>query len=145
MTRINASIKPKELCDQHLLAEYREITRVPTQAKNWYEKGMKDALPEDFRLGSGHVKFFYDKIKYLHLRFLSLKEEMIKRGNEVNIDDDRFLLLKDTKLYNDWQETKESRTLLQDRIMERLKGKTIKYYKEKISHEKYTSEIFCLY
>ena len=28
MTRINL-IPPKELCDQHLLAEFRELTRIP--------------------------------------------------------------------------------------------------------------------
>jgi len=145
MTRINAAIEPKELCDQHLLAEYREITRVPTQAKNWYDKGMKGKLPEDFRLGTGHVKFFYNKVKYLHLRFLALIQEMIRRGNEANIEDDRFLLLKDTEIYNDWQETKEARDLLYQRIMERLQGKEIKYYKEKISHKVYTGKIFCLY
>ena len=55
MTRINI-IPPAELCDQHLLAEHRELTRIP----NLVVKGKfsLEGQPSDYKLGTGHVKFF---------------------------------------------------------------------------------------
>ena len=42
MTRINL-VPPEELCDQHLLAEHRELTRIPNAvAKGKYH--LKDSL-----------------------------------------------------------------------------------------------------
>lgn len=145
MTRINAAIQPHELCDSHLLAEYREITRTTTLAYNWLNKGKKCELPDTFRLNTGHVKFFYNKIKYVHLRFLSLKKELIKRNFEANIEDDRFEALKNTEIYNDWQETKEARQILYERLFERLKTmKKIKYNKLEISLNEYKKDILIL-
>jgi len=69
MTRINL-VKPSELSDQHLVAEYREIFMVGSalqrsiKSKNW--KRTKEQLPKDFTLNVGHVKFFYNKGKYLN-------------------------------------------------------------------------------
>ena len=57
MTRIN-TIPPQELCDKHLMAEIREITRIPNTIKTG--KAIIANIPDTFRLGSGHVKFFYD-------------------------------------------------------------------------------------
>lgn len=142
MTRINSSIKPYELCDKHLIAEYREITRVPNLALNWLNNGKKSDIPDCFRLGNGHVKFFYNKIKYLHLRFLDIKKELIKRGFDANIEDSRFNSLKDTELYNDWKETKKSRDLICKRIYERLENKKIRHYKKNISKEQYFKNVF---
>lgn len=139
MTRINAAIKPSELSDKHLLAEYREISRVPNLAKNWLNR--KDKLPENFTLNSGHVKFFYDKIKYLHIRFLRLKDELIDREYELNIDDSRFIDLIDTELYNDWIETEEARNLLVERILDRLEEKKIFINKKEISYQEYEKMI----
>lgn len=54
MTRINL-VPPEELCDQHLLAEHRELTRIPNAvAKGKYHlKGQ----PAEYKLGEGHVRF----------------------------------------------------------------------------------------
>ena len=54
MTRINL-VPPAELCDQHLLAEHRELTRIPNAvAKGKYHlKGQ----PTEYKLGEGHVRF----------------------------------------------------------------------------------------
>ena len=57
MTRINVGIPPAELVNQHLLAEHREIKRIPNcVAKGKYNM---DGMPERFKLGTGHVKFFF--------------------------------------------------------------------------------------
>ena len=56
MTRINCGISPDELPDKILLAELREIKRIP----NAIQKGRYslDGIPDQFKLGTGHVKLF---------------------------------------------------------------------------------------
>ena len=75
MTRINC-IDVNNLTDQHLLAEYREITRISKLAKPLTDYGF-------YKMGSGHVKFFYNKGRYLSDRTESLYQECIKRGFNV--------------------------------------------------------------
>lgn len=60
MTRINL-VPVQNLCDQHLLAELRELPRIP----NAVEKGRYSLLnvPTEYVLGKGHVTFFYDNFK----------------------------------------------------------------------------------
>jgi deoxyribonuclease (pyrimidine dimer) len=81
MTRINVGIPPTELVNQHLIAEHREIKRIP----NCIAKGKYNmqGIPDKFKLGTGHVKFFYNKLLYLKNRYISLYEECIKRGFNV--------------------------------------------------------------
>ena len=60
MTRINAGIPPAELTNKHLIAEHREIKRIPNCiAKGKYKM---EGIPDKFKLGTGHVKFFYNKL-----------------------------------------------------------------------------------
>ena len=81
MTRINVGIPPEELTDKHLLAEHREIKRIPNCiAKGKYNM---EGIPDKFKLGTGHVKFFYNKLLYLKNRYISLYNECIKRGFNV--------------------------------------------------------------
>ena len=81
MTRINVGIQPAELTDQHLIAEHREIKRIPNcVAKGKYNM---EGIPDKFKLGTGHVKFFYNKLLYLKNRYTSLYNECIKRGFNV--------------------------------------------------------------
>lgn len=72
MTRINC-IRVEDLLDQHLLIEYREITRVSKLARQLDNYG-------SYKLGPGHVKFFYNKGLYLSKRCNDLYSECIKRG-----------------------------------------------------------------
>ena len=81
MTRINVGIPPTELINRHLIAEHREIKRIPNCiAKGKYNM---DGIPDKFKLGTGHVKFFYNKLLYLKNRYISLYNECIKRGFNV--------------------------------------------------------------
>ena len=81
MTRINVGIPPTELVNQHLIAEHREIKRIPNCiAKGKYNM---EGIPDKFKLGTGHVKFFYNKLLYLKNRYISLYNECIKRGFNV--------------------------------------------------------------
>jgi len=84
MTRINL-VHPSELCDQHLFAEFREITRIPnlilSNRFNFHNQ------PSEYTLGKGHVKFFYDKLDFLHKRYASLWVELtcIRQYNVIYI------------------------------------------------------------
>lgn len=80
MTRINTGIDPTELPDKLLLAEHREITRIPNAVRRG--ASMAD-IPSTFRLGKGHVRFFYDKLEYLGDRYRRLLAECKRRGFNV--------------------------------------------------------------
>ena len=63
MTRINI-ISPSELTDQHLIAEYREITMVPGMLQRTLKskKGLdKSKIKKVYTLNAGHVYFFMIK------------------------------------------------------------------------------------
>ena len=122
MTRINCGIKPQELSNQHLLAEHREIKRIP----NCISKGRYnlDGIPDSFTLGKGHVKFFYNKIQYLHDRYLSIYQECKLRGFNVTLFNDAFNDMP-IELYNGYKPTKQDRDIL----ISRLKEKDSKFYK----------------
>lgn len=83
MTRINL-VPPAELTDQHLFAEWREIKIIPKSLRRSLEArgadGVLDMVPPTFRLGKGHVSFFYDKGLYLSKRYNILTEHLRVRG-----------------------------------------------------------------
>jgi hypothetical protein len=129
MTRINAGISVINLTDQHLLAEHREITRIPNLIKG------RDItnIPESFRLGTGHVKFFYNKIGYLFNRYKELYRECIARGFDVEDKSSAFT----GHDLSDWLPTAECYNLLVERISKRIiDSKQIpRYYGEKITKD----------
>jgi hypothetical protein len=130
MTRINASIRPAELSNSMLFAEYREIKRIPNTIKSG--KAVIKDIPKTFKLQSQHVKFFYDKILYLKKRSDELYQECLRRG--INAED-YSECYKDIPqhLFNDWRETKEARELLKERINLRLtESKQVHRYYDKI-------------
>lgn len=81
MTRINCGIPPAELSSKHLIAEHREIKRIPNCIK--HGRFNLNNQPAQFTLGTGHVKFFYNKLQYLKDRYEQLYEECKKRGFNV--------------------------------------------------------------
>jgi len=134
MTRINAHIAPKKLCDSHLVAEYREILRVFKLAK------YTDKIPRQFTLGKGHVIFFYDKLKYVHDRFESLKHEIRERGFTPKIEFDESILESKMNLYNDWSGYLYADALIRQRLIERASSmKDIRYYGKAITVEEYSN------
>ena len=120
MTRINVGIQPVELNNQHLIAEHREIKRIPNCiAKGKYNM---DGIPNKFKLGTGHVKFFYNKLLYLKNRYISLYEECIKRGFNVQ----NYIGAWDNvpeELMNDYKPTYTDRLIIQERIYDRTINK----------------------
>ena len=116
MTRINVGISPAELNDKHLIAEHREIKRIPNcVAKGKYNM---EGIPDKFKLGTGHVKFFYNKLLYLKNRYISLYNECIKRGFNVQNYIDAWDNIPQ-ELMNDYKVTYKDRLIIQERIYER--------------------------
>ena len=117
MTRINAGIPPAELTDKHLIAEHREIKRIPNcVAKGKYNM---EGIPDKFKLGTGHVKFFYNKLLYLKKRYLKLYAECIKRDFNVQ----NYIKAWDNvpkELMGDYQPTKNDKKIIEQRIKEKL-------------------------
>jgi hypothetical protein len=127
MTRINAGIKPYDLCDSHLLAEIRELPRILNTIKSGRAK-IED-LPKKFTLGKGHVKWFYNKLDYLINRHKSLIEEAQNRGFNIMDYNNSYKDLP-KELLNNWFPTYENSKLVINRINERLSNmKKIKYKK----------------
>lgn len=123
MTRINL-IDPRELTDNHLIAEYREIRLLTSHLVRSLQSSrgvQKSTIPRQFTLNAGHVKFFYDKGKYLHNRYDSLKEEMIKRGfsPENNFETEKW----PDHLYGDWVPTERDKNIIRERIVLRISQK----------------------
>lgn len=117
MTRINAGIPPADLSDKHLIAEHREIKRIPNMINSG--KAIVKDIPQKFTLGKGHVKFFYDKLLYLHKRYQKIYNECIKRGFNVTDYSEAFMVQEENNhLVNDWKPTTEAITLIKQRIME---------------------------
>lgn len=141
MTRINAHIPPAKLCDQHLVAEYREILRTNALAIKRARKEGKSMLKniqQTFTLGGGHVTFFYDKLKYIHLRFDSLRGEMINRGMNATIEWRLDEISEFQWLYNDWPEDFVANQLIVTRILERARTmKKISHTSKNIDFETY--------
>lgn len=116
MTRINCGVKPSELSNKHLLAEHREIKRVGNNIKN--NKYSLDNIPKLFTMGSGHIKFFYPRLEYLHKRYESLYLECIARGMSVTYFGEAFKDLP-FELYNDYTPTERDRSITLKRLIER--------------------------
>jgi deoxyribonuclease (pyrimidine dimer) len=114
MTRINVGIPPSELTDKHLIAEAREIKRIP----NCVAKGRfkLDGQPKQFKLGTGHVKFFYDKLGYLLKRYEQLYLECIKRKFNVQNYSNAWDNVPE-HLMGDYTPTKKDVQLVRERIL----------------------------
>lgn len=117
MTRINIGVPPRELTNKHLIAEHREIKRIP----NVISKGKYNlkGVPSQFTLGKGHVSFFYDKLGYLKERYVSLYNECITRGFNVQNYEDCWDGVPD-ELMNNYVPTERDILIITERIADRL-------------------------
>jgi deoxyribonuclease (pyrimidine dimer) len=122
MTRINC-VPVQELSDPHLLAEYRELPRIFTKAR-WPNAGEK--WQHSYTLGTGHMKFFYNKLGFLYKRQVELVEELKLRGFKPTFEPANLLVEHDDKpknLWQDWTPTEEALAINRARIAERNANK----------------------
>ena len=112
MTRINVGIHPLELPPKLMLAEHREIKRIPNCIKSGRYSLI--GVPDKFTLGTGHVKFFYNKLEFLRKRYELIYRCCSPKYN-VTYYGDSFINLP-IELMNDYSPTEEDRQLLIERI-----------------------------
>lgn len=138
MTRINAGIPVEMLSDQHLLAEHREIKRIPNTT-------FKSKPTEKFTLGSGHVLFFSNKPVFTFRRYVSLFIECHKR--KFNVEDYSNNWVFDIGEYDsEYTPSQEDANIVIDRIVERVQysNQIPRYYGKPMSRAEYIDRLLKL-
>ena len=135
MTRVNI-IPVEELHDQHLIAEYRELTMVPAALNRTLKskKGLdKTKIPENYTLNQGHVYFFYNKGKYLDKRYNQIVKEMQNRGFSPDLKR-KFPknIFIENDLYKDWMPNPEDLKIIRERIKNKINQKPNWYRKTSV-------------
>jgi len=117
MVRINL-INPRDLADQHLIAEYDEILMLLGYVRKYPRM---QGIPESYRLGKGHITFFKDKLVYIKRRHDLLKVEMGRRGFVTNktVDLKGFSFV----LQNDWRPSVKDAKVIKERLVEKFEKK----------------------
>ena len=142
MTRINL-VHPSKLADQHLLAEHRELTRIPNAVFLRKTDFMAD-LPTSYRMGAGHVRFFYNKLAFLQERYHQLTAECYARGFQVFPKfpyKEDFYHAAQELLWNNWKPTQGEIRISQNRLLEKWKP-SFRYYSKPLSYEAYSIQLF---
>lgn len=120
MTRINV-VRPGDLADQHLIAEYRELPRVFALAEAALLKRgaarVRASSPPAYTLGEGHVCFFYPRTGYLARRQAEIIAECVRRGFAPK---HRTPPTPVPGLDDDWTPTAEALAMNRARIAERI-------------------------
>ena len=123
MTRINC-IPPAELTGPHLVAEYRELPRIFALVRAAIARGERPddkRNPLTYRLGAGHVRFFYPRLAYLLRRQEALIAEMQARGYAPSFTEvAHFIEGIPSEWCNDWQPDAAAMAANRARIAERL-------------------------
>ena len=86
MTRIN-TIAPALLPTPWLMAEYRELPRIINKMAEGPHL-LPKALPTTYRMGEGHVKFFYNKLHWLHQRHREIRLALQERFPDTHFSID---------------------------------------------------------
>ena len=119
MTRVNI-LNPKDLTDQHLIAERLELTFVLSSAKRSNESKKGLHVAPKFTLNAGHVSFFHDKLQYIKNRFNELTQEMIDRGMNPQMPYPREYDTLPKGMWKDYVPTHEDETIIKERIVQRI-------------------------
>ena len=123
MTRVNV-VPVSELTREHLVAEYKEIMRLPGSLQKSLNRKSKpfsmNEIPPEYKMSKGHVKFFYNKMKFVKNRFEELVEEMIRRGYSPNYIDSS-IFDSPPEFFGDYTPTEKALEVNRARIRERLK------------------------
>lgn len=124
MTRINSSIPVKNLTDEHLLAEHREIKRIVSYFEKSLKSGSINKIPKQFCLGTGHVTFFINKQLFCFQRYNEIYNECLERKFQVTDYRDCWLdniaKFKQYNCWNDYKTTDNENELLIERISKRI-------------------------
>lgn len=121
MTRINL-VPPSELHPKHLLAEYRELPRIFGAARKWHNRGGDpDKLPPTYRMGTGHMMFFYDKLLFCYERQKELYNTCLLCGFNVTFKPNpQMMEWAPLRLRGNYSPTQAALNINRQRIADRL-------------------------
>lgn len=135
MTRINAFIPVEELSSKHLIAEHREIKRIPNHVAKHFSKMSLTKIPKQFTLNTGHVTFFFDKGKFTYERYEKLYEECRRRKFNVTYFGHAWDIYSDISLnwYKDLEVNSQERLRIQTLIKDRIQSNEQKAREKKLA------------
>ena len=144
MTRINV-IPAKLLLDQHLLAEKKEINQLAGQLTkslrsiNW----TYSTLPNEFTLGTGHVKFWYLRGGFIRQRYKEVYDECVDRKFNVKDNFNDVWLNKPSIFNRNYSPTDSAIALIKSRISDRVLEKRCfyRYRGRLVEYESYLSAL----
>ena len=130
MTRINC-VDPSMLSDKHLVAEYNELPRVFRLVLNTGESARwLKATHRTYKMGNGHLKFFYTRCGYLKKRYVELYKEMLRRGMRPHSSVVKAVLTRakfiDRDFCEDWEPNEADWT----ENIKRLKERDPRFYRK---------------
>lgn len=128
MTRINLGIDPRNLTDEHLLAEHREIKRIPSCYVKAKASGSINRIPEKFCLGRGHVLFFINKPYITLPRYQNLLSECKRRGFNVQDYSTNWDIYPNILPLELYQPTEEDKAIIIHRITEKIVSSNKSYF-----------------
>ncbi len=150
MTRINL-IDPKLLADAHCFSEYREIKMVPAALRRSLRtRKIGDILanvPARYTLNTGHVTFFYPRMKFLTARYKLLTDELLTRNYDIGDKSGDFTPflhdLPDVFNNTEWCPDKDEIAINVERILLRLSEKPLfyKYYGKPLDINSYITTL----
>ena len=117
----------KDLADQHLFAEWREIKMIVPSAKRSIQaqpiSKIYEKISSKYTLNTGHVTFFYNKLQFLKERFGLLTDECYQRGFDITpfdfeTEDYKFVYNTIDQIY--WLPTENDILVNIERIVQRL-------------------------
>lgn len=88
----------------------------------------KMSIPSKFKLGTGHMTFWFDKLLYLQRRLSAVKIEINRRKFKV-MERDIILDGFPEKYINEWSPTLEDSLIVRQRIGEKILKKPHKFWR----------------
>ena len=136
--RCNTGVDPKLLTDQWLIAEQVELLMIGGMLKKNKFK-VKSEIPDNFKLGTGHMVFWVNKLKYLKRRHEEVKKEVVRRGFKATV---RSINLDEfpKEFHNDWKPSLEDSMILRERLIWKLEQKPIMWRYERVNIRSWLEE-----
>ena len=105
-------------------------------------------IPPLYRLGTGHVLFFYDKLAFIENRYFMLKDEVIARGFNITPKDSivKYQQSIPEQFYGDYQPTVSAVALSAQRLIDKIHAKPNWYrlYGQVIDDQAYCDKLLTL-
>jgi deoxyribonuclease (pyrimidine dimer) len=107
------------------MAEYREFPMVGASLKRTLSSKAgynENKLPEEYTLNTGHVMFFYNKKRFMKVRYALICHVLTRRGFKINPSNRScHFELFDKVPCIEWKPSKKDKKLICERLLERYR------------------------